>query len=119
MTKKTVNYLIKKAKDLIAAPSVCPEAKAEGEKFLASVGTPAEADAAKALLKEMEEDITPIDGLIAFAGSDFAKEEMGEAQAAGLFAHAKDIKAKGAVYCDCPACVAAYAIIEKKDEILK
>ena len=33
-------------------------------------------------------------------------------------AHAKAIKADGARYCDCPACAAAEAILEKKESML-
>jgi len=32
-------------------------------------------------------------------------------------AHAKEIKAKGAKYCDCPACTACAAILAKKAEM--
>ena len=33
-------------------------------------------------------------------------------------AHAKEIKAAGAKYCDCPACAAVEAILARKDEML-
>ena len=33
--------------------------------------------------------------------------------------HAKEIKAGGAKYCDCPACAAAEAILAKKADMLK
>ena len=32
---------------------------------------------------------------------------------------AKEIKAAGAKFCDCPACAAVEAILEKKEDILK
>jgi len=34
-------------------------------------------------------------------------------------AHARDLQAAGKLYCDCPACAAVEAILEKKDELLK
>ena len=34
--------------------------------------------------------------------------------AKNVLAHAQDIKAKGAKYCDCPACKAAADILAKK-----
>ena len=43
---------------------------------------------------------------------------FGAEGAAGLLAHAQELKAAGAKYCDCPACAAAAAILEKKDELL-
>ena len=33
-------------------------------------------------------------------------------------AHAREIKAAGAKYCDCPACAAVEAILDKKDILL-
>ena len=38
--------------------------------------------------------------------------------AKGVLAHAEEIKAAGAKYCDCPACAACEAILAKKEEIL-
>ena len=43
---------------------------------------------------------------------------FGEEKAKDVAAHAKEIKAAGAKYCDCPACAAVEAILDKKDEIL-
>ena len=36
-----------------------------------------------------------------------------------ILAHAEEIKAAGAKYCDCPACAACEALLNKKSEILK
>ena len=46
-----------------------------------------------------------------FAGSDAGKALFGEERAAAILAHAKDIKEKGARFCDCPACSACAEII--------
>ena len=117
MTEEIRNTLTEEVKKLIAAPSACPEAKATCEKWLAAAGTADEEAATAILKKEVNADIMPIDGLIAFAGSDMGAKVFGDA-AKGVLAHAEEIKAAGAKYCDCPACAACEAILAKKDEIL-
>lgn len=118
MTKEMIAYVTEQTRALLAAPSCCAEARAAGEAWLAAAGTAAEPAETKKYLAELAEDITPIDGLIAFAGSPAAAAHMGEAAAKGLLAHAQQIKAAGAQYCDCPACTAARAILAKKAELL-
>ena len=61
----------------------------------------------------------PVDGLIGFTESDMCAQVFGADKAKDVAAHAKELKAAGAKYCDCPACAAAEAILEKKDDILK
>ncbi len=41
-----------------------------------------------------------------------------EEAAKGIAAHAMEIKEKGALYCDCPACAAVEAILKKKELLL-
>ena len=117
MSKETLEYVVAKAKELIAAPSCSAEAKEAAQAWIAAVGTDKQAEETKKFIAEMEEDIIPIDGLIAFAGSDMGAKVFGDA-AKGVLAHAEEIKAAGAKYCDCPACAACEAILAKKDEIL-
>ena len=105
--------------DLLAAPSACKEVKEAAQNYLDSVGKENEAEAAKAYLKELEADIMPIDGLISFAESDMGAKVFGADGAKNILAHAKDIKAAGAKYCDCPACAACEALLDKKGEILQ
>lgn len=57
--------------------------------------------------------------LDAFAGSEAGIQVFGEEKAKQVVAHAQEIKADGAVYCDCPACMAVAAILEKKEELLQ
>ena len=90
----------------------CPELKEAGQAWLDDAGTEREAAATERLLAEIGEDVTPIDGLVAFAGSDHAKEIFGAEKAAAFLAHANELKAAGAAYCDCPACTAALAVKE-------
>ena len=118
MKQETLNFVKEQTAALIAAPSCSAEAKAAAEKWLAAVGTADEAEATKAYVAELEADIMPIDGLIAFAGSEDGVGVFGAELAKNILAHAEDIKAAGAEYCDCPACAACKAILEKKAELL-
>lgn len=61
----------------------------------------------------------PIDGLIAFAGSEAGAQIFGEGTAKNVLAHAEEVKAFGAKYCDCAACAACEAVLEKKDGVCK
>ena len=115
----TKDFFIEKAKELMAAPSCCAEAKEAAQNWLDAVGTEKEPEAASALVRELEEDVTPIDGLIAFAGSDFGAKVFGAEGAKKMLAHAQEIKANGAKYCDCAACAAGAAILENREEFLK
>lgn len=118
MKQETLNFVKEQTAALIAAPSCSAEAKAAAEKWLTAVGTAEEAEATKAYVAELEADIMPIDGLIAFAGSDAGVGVFGAELAKNILAHAEEIKAAGAEYCDCPACAACKAILEKKAELL-
>ncbi len=111
MTEEIRNTLTEEVKKLIAAPSACPEAKAACDQWLAAAGTADQAPARAMLKKAAEADLLPSDGRSGFAGSDAGKALFGEERAAALLAHAKDIKEKGARFCDCPACSACAEII--------
>ena len=63
--------------DLLAAPSACKEIKEAAQNYLDAVGKEGEAEAAKAYVAELEADIMPIDGLIAFAESDMGAKVFG------------------------------------------
>ena len=118
MKQETLNFVKEQTAALMAAHSCSAEAKAAAEKWLAAVGTAEEAEATKAYVAELEADIMPIDGLIAFAGSDAGVGVFGAELAKNILAHAEEIKAAGAEYCDCPACAACKAILDKKAELL-
>ena len=104
--------LTEEVKNLMNAPSCCPEAKAACEAWLAAVGTDQEETATAQLKAEVAADIMPIEGLIAFAGSDAGEKVFGKDLAAQILTHAKDIASKGATHCDCPACAACATILE-------
>ena len=118
MKQEVLNYVVEKTKELIAAPTCSAETKEAAQAWLDVVGTDKEAEETKKYVAELEEDIMPIDTLIAFAESDAGAQVFGADNAKGVAAHAKEIKAAGAKYCDCPACAAVEAILEKKDDIL-
>ena len=104
---------------LLAAPSACKEIKEAAQNYLDAVGKEGEAEAAKAYVAELEADIMPIDGLIAFAESDMGAKVFGADGVKNVLIHAKERKEAGEKYCDCPACAACEALLNKKDEILK
>ena len=90
---KTIKEL---TQDLLQAPSACKEVKEAAQNYLDAAGTEKEADAATAYVKELEADIMPIDGLIAFAESDMGAKIFGAEMAKNVAAHGKEIKAAGA-----------------------
>ena len=118
MTKETVEFVTAKTKELMAAPSCSKEAKDAAQAWLNAVGTANGAEETKKYIAELEADITTIDGLIAFAGSDAGKSVFGADVAPKVVEQAKAAKANGAVYCFCDACKAAEAILSKKSELL-
>ena len=117
MDKAVMEYTVEKTKELLSAATCCAEAKQAAQAWLDAIGTPNEAALTKAYLQELEEDIITIDGLISFAESEMGAQVFGD-DAPNVAAHAKEIKATGAKYCDCPACAACEAILAKKSQLL-
>ena len=115
MDKQT---LIEKIKTMAAAPSCCAKLKAAVQNYLDAVGTANEKVAAQNLIAEIEEDITTVDKLVPFAHSEQAKEIFGVEGAKKFAAHADELKASGAKYCDCGACAPAVEILQNKEIIL-
>ena len=70
MTNELRTYLTEQVNALKNAPSCCAEAKAVCAEWLEAAGTDKEAEMTKKLIAEVEADIMPVDGLIAFAGSE-------------------------------------------------
>lgn len=119
MDKDVLNYAVEKTRELMSAPTCSQEAKTAAQAWLDAVGTESEAAETAKYVAELEADIMPVDGLIGFAQSDAGAQVFGADAARNVAAHAKEIKAAGAKYCDCPACAAAEAILQKKDSLLK
>ena len=120
MTQEVRDFVIEKTKDLMAAHSCSAEAKVAAQAWLDAVGTEKEAEETARYIEELEADIMPVDNLIAFAETEMGAKVFGGVEAAkGVAEHGRQIKAAGAKYCDCPACAAVEAILEKKEEMLK
>lgn len=118
MNKETLDYVVSETNALLKAPSACKEVKEAAGKWLESLGKENELEETKAYIKELEEDVEGIDDLLAFASSPMAEQIFGKERAESFLNHAKELKASGAKYCDCPACTACANILSKKEEIL-
>ena len=118
MEKALLDFVTAKTQDLLAAPSACQEVKAAATAWLAAVGTEKEKEETIKYIAELEEDIMPIDGLIAFAQTELALSIFGAEGVKALQAHAHELKTSGAKYCDCPACAPCKAILDRKAEML-
>ncbi len=109
MNKEEITQVVR---DMIGAASCCGELKAAGQKWLDAVGTDAEKAAAEALLQEIREDVAPIEHVIAFFESQQGIRIFGEERAQSMAAHAREVKAQGGKWCDCPACAAGLKILD-------
>ena len=119
MKKEVLDFVVAKTQELIDAPTCSSETRASAKEWLSAVGTEKEADENRKYIAELEADIMPIDTLIAFAESEGGAKVFGPDKTKEVAQHAKDIKAAGAVYCDCPACAAVEEILKKKEEMLQ
>lgn len=113
MNKETLDYMILKSKELMNAPTCSSETKAAAQAWLDAVGTDGEAAETEKYVAELKADIMPIDTLIGFADSEAGSQLFGAEKAKEVAAHARNIKAAGAVYCDCPACAIVEDMLEK------
>lgn len=103
---------------LLDAPKSNPTVKEFAKSWFAAEGTEKQAELTKQLVSVAEQNIALIDEVIDYARSERAIQSLGEEGAAKLLQHAKDIKAEGAEFCDCDACVACKKIIDLKAEIV-
>lgn len=110
MYAKTVEFVTAKTHDLMAAPSCNPTLKTAAQTWLDAADKDA---AAPAYIESLKQGVSTIDELLDFAASEHAVQIMGDDAAKQLLAHAKDIQAKGAKFCDCPACTADLAILRE------
>ncbi len=115
MNRKEV---LEKVKEVVSAPSCCAELKAAAQAYLDAQGKPGEKAAAEALIAELEADVMTIDNVLAFFESKAGMEYFGSERAAGLAAHAREVKAAGGKYCDCPACAPGKIILDNRSAIL-
>lgn len=110
MDAKTVEFVTAKTHDLMAAPSCNPTLKTAAQTWLDAANKDA---AAPAYIEALKQGVSTIDELLDFVASEHAVQIMGADAAKQLLAHAKDIQAKGAKFCDCPACTADLAILRE------
>lgn len=110
--------LIEKLQAMTAARSCCAELKAATQAYFDALGTADEKSAAQNLIAEIEEDITTVDDLVPFAHSEIAVQIFGAEGAKKFAAHADELKASGAKYCDCGACAPALEILANKEILL-
>ena len=102
---------------LLDAPTSNETVKEFAQSWINAEGTPKQEELTKQLVSVAEQNIALIDEVIDYARSEGAIQSLGEEGAAKLLQHAKDIKAEGAEFCDCDACVACKNIIDLKAEI--
>lgn len=119
MNKEILNYVVEKTHELMSASSCCSDARIAAQNWLNAIGSEEEAAETKKYINELEAVVTPIDSLIGFAESDHGIQVFGADTAKIIATHAKEIKSHGEKYCDCPACAAAVAILDKKVDLLK
>ena len=103
---------------LLDAPTSNPTLKEFGQSWINAEGKPEQEELTKQLVSVAEQNIALIDETISFAGSALGTQILGAEGAANLLQHAKDIKAEGAEFCDCDACVACKKIIDLKAAIV-
>lgn len=118
MSENKKDDVIKKVKELMDAPSCYADAREAAKNWLDAIGTDQEKSQAENLIAELEMDIMPVEGLIAFAESEAGAKVFGPEKTKQVAAHGREIQAAGAKYCDCAACAAVEAILEQKDAIL-
>ena len=119
MKQDVKEYVIQKLNEMTSIPYCCEEAKSAAADWMNALGTDKEAEQTEKLLAELEEDLLPIDNYIAFAGSEAGINVFGgEDGAKKEISRTKERKAAGAKYCDCPACAAALAVLDKREELI-
>ena len=113
MEKELLDYTAQKVDELLAAFSSSQETRDAAQAWKDAIAAGADADAAtRELLDVIDRHHTTVDELIAFAQGG-AKELLGEETAAGMLAHALQIKEEGAKYCACAACTATHELLAK------
>lgn len=104
------NLIKEKLNDLLSG--WCNEdLKISAKRYLDLLDTNDEINERVKMIKALEEAICTIEELEEFANSDHATEIIGKDHIDGFRLHVKDIKNKGELYCDCPACKKAIDIL--------
>lgn len=115
MNQEVLQKMIKKTQDLMVAPTCCDELKSVASNWLKCVETDNFDEVTNEYFQELEEDIMTLESLIEFASSEEGKQYFEIEKANEIVEHAKEIKAKGAIYCDCPACAIVEELLKLKE----
>lgn len=111
------DIIIEKTKELLNTR--CYEGlKTAANEWLESIGTSDEKKAIQNYVDLLQESIVDIGTVINVFTSEGVIEKFGAERASQIASHAKEIKAKGAKWCDCPACSAAKEVLNYKEDLL-
>lgn len=114
---KNQDIIIEKTKALLNLH--CYEGlKFAAQEWLEAIGTAEEKKASEKYVAELEDSIVDIDTVINLFTSDMGIEKFGAEKAQEIASHAKEVKASGEKWCDCPACTAAKEVLKYKDDLL-
>ena len=111
--------ILEKVRNVIAAPSCCKELREAAQKYLDAVGTPAQKEAAEALVLELKDDVCALADVREFFASEMGAKVFGPEQAAQMTALADEKLAAGETVCFCPACQAGNAVLEAQAELFE
>ncbi len=108
-----------KTEALIAVPYTYKPLKDAAQKWLDTMEDgKANGEATKEYVKLLEESIMTVDDIVAFTSSPDAAKVFGD-QLPQFQAHAKELKASGAKFCDCDACKLVAEILAQKEYLAK
>ena len=119
LAQKAVRGRLAELTEKLIASNANAALKEAAQKWLDTMDDRAANDQpAKDYIAALEYGVATIDELCDFVNSDKAKEIMGD-KVAEAQAHAAELKASGAKYCDCEACKLALEILKDKDYLAK
>ncbi|MCI8650126.1 MAG: pyruvate:ferredoxin (flavodoxin) oxidoreductase [Anaerotruncus sp.] len=111
--------MMEKTKELIAVPHAYAGLKEAAQAWLDTANDgKANAEATKKYIAALEDALMTVDQVMAFMESAQSKDVFGD-QYDKMLAHAKELKASGAAYCDCDACKLAKEILDHKEYLSK
>ena len=119
LAQKAVRGRLAELTEKLIASNANAALKEAAQKWLDTMDDRAANDQpAKDYIAALENGVATIDELCAFVNSDKAKEIFGD-KVGEMQAHAAELKASGAKYCDCEACKLALEILKDKDYLAK
>ena len=119
LAQKAVRGRLAELTEKLIASNANAALKEAAQKWLDTMDDRAANDQpAKDYIAALEYGVATIDELCDFVNSDKAKEIMGD-KVGEAQAHAAELKASGAKYCDCEACKLALEILKDKDYLAK